>query len=481
MIRTAPSTSMITGVAVVGSLLPLLDSTIVNISLHATADRFGTITDVQWVVTGYLLALAATMPVTAWLARRYGRYRTFLWSVIAFAAGSVLCAVSPSLEVLIAGRVLTGAAGGVLAPISTVVLTAGVPRERLGAVQSLNGTVMLAGPLIGPTIGGILLEHGGWRSIYWVAVPVCVVVVALAVVALPRDSGSPSAPLDVPGLLSGSVGVTALVFALREAAVPHRNPVEIVALALLAVGATALFVRRELTAAHPLLNLRLYADRRYAWATACVALVGMLLYAPMVIVPLYLQSERGESAIRTGLIMSFGGIGAILMGASTARIVQRLGAGWTLLIGLVVVGASTVPLMLLTMTTPIWIVAVTLVVRGIGVSLSIVPAMTSAFVAITPQDIPDASPQLNLVQRIGGALAVTAVTIVMQSDGLGVGGEGPVLSAFTHGFDLVLVVTVITGFAAFGLIRAEARARPPRQPEAVQQANERIVAKITEA
>ncbi|KXO89951.1 hypothetical protein AXK57_07570 [Tsukamurella pulmonis] len=467
MIRTAPSTPMITGIAVVGSLLPLLDSTIVNISLHATADRFGTITDVQWVVTGYLLALAATMPVTAWLARRYGRYRTFLVAVIAFAAGSVVCAVSPSLEVLIAGRVLTGAAGGVLAPISTVVLTAGVPRERLGAVQSLNGTVMLAGPLIGPTVGGVLLEHGGWRSIYWVAVPVCVVVVALALVALPRDAGSRSAPLDVPGLVSGSAGVTALVFALREAAVPHRDPVEIAALTLLAVGGTALFIRRELTAEHPLLNLRLYADRRYAWASACVALVGMLLYAPMVIVPLYLQSERGESAIRTGLIMSFGGIGAIVMGARTARIVQRLGAGRTLLIGLAVVGASTVPLMLLTATTPIWIIAVTLVVRGIGVSLSIVPAMTSAFVAITPQDIPDASPQLNLLQRIGGALAVTGVTIVMQSDGLEVGAGGPVLSAFTHGFDLVLVVTVVTGFAALGLVRAEARERAPKQTELV--------------
>ena len=162
-------------VAVAGSFLAMLDTTVVNVSLHSTAQQFGDVTGTQWILTAYMLALCATMTGSAWLVERFGSKRVFVTSIDGFLIGSLACALAPNLWSLIAARTIAGAAAGVLTPVSTVLLTCGVPKERLGRVQSLQGSVSMIGPLVGPTIGGLLVSAAGWPAVYWINVPVCFV------------------------------------------------------------------------------------------------------------------------------------------------------------------------------------------------------------------------------------------------------------------------------------------------------------------
>ncbi|MFF3203416.1 DHA2 family efflux MFS transporter permease subunit [Streptomyces sp. NPDC002962] len=461
--RAASGPALVTmAAAITGGFLALLDTTIVNVSLHETTARFGSIGQVQWVVTTYLMALAATMPATGWLATRFGVRRVFAAAILLFALGSAACAASQSLPELIAARGVAGAAAGVLTPASTILLTRGVPREHLGRVQSLNGSVMLISPLLGPTIGGLLVEAGGWSAVYVVNVPLCAGLLYVTLRRVPEDRPSEGAakPLDVIGLVSSAACTVCTVLAVHEFsdhAVEGRAAF-LVPLAL-AVASGAVFVVRELRAAHPLLDVRLFAHRVYRTAAINIFCLGFVLYSPMMLIPLYFETARGETAVTTGLLMSAGGLGVVTAAWLCRVLMKRLGGGGTVVVGITLTMLATVPLTTLSSDTSYVLLCASLVVRGLGTGLTIVPAMTRAFQSIRPQSIPDASSQLNLIQRIGGTVALAVVTVVLEQAARE--RHGLVPGAFAHSFTWVLAIYALTLLPALALLladRKEARA-----------------------
>ncbi|MFJ5230023.1 DHA2 family efflux MFS transporter permease subunit [Kitasatospora sp. NPDC088391] len=454
----APSKSAIVtmAVAVAGGFIALLDTTIVNVSMEDTTARFGGLEQVQWVVTAYLLALAAVMPATGWLANRFGTKRVFVAAAGLFALGSLGCAAAQSLDQLIAARGISGAAAGVLTPVSTILLTRGVPREHLAKVQGLNGSVMLIGPLLGPTIGGLLVSWGGWSAVYAVNIPYCVLLVAAALRWVRGDAPAAGGarPLDLLGLVSSATTTVCTVLAIHEYARHGATATAALLVPLgLAVVGGAVFVVRQLKARHPLLDLRLFRNPVYAAAAVNIFGLGFVLYSPMMLIPLYFEVARGESAVTTGLLMSVGGLGVVAAAWLSRVLLRKIGGGATVLIGIGLTMLATAPLTGLTGQTSYLLLCGSLVVRGLGTGLTIVPTMTRAFQSIRQQSIPDASSQLNLTQRIGGALAIAVVTVVLTDSAKA--HHGMVPAAFAHSFGWLLGVYTVTLLPALALLLAD--------------------------
>ena len=250
----------------IGSALSFLDSKIVNVALHSlSVTLHAPLAEVQWVVTGYLLALAAVIPVTGWAARRAGASRLYLLALAVFTAGSALCALSPSAGMLIACRVMQGVGGGAILPAGTIIWTSQASKAQMARVMSLIGVPVVLAPMLGPTLGGLLVQGLGWQAIFWLNVPLGLM---LGTRLLPRASGGDAGPLDLAGLVPAAGGTAGLTYGLAQIGA-QAEPGAVAALAA-GSGLLAAFILRSARIARP----RLHASRAFAAASVTSFSVG---------------------------------------------------------------------------------------------------------------------------------------------------------------------------------------------------------------
>jgi len=443
-----------------GGILVMLDSTIVNIALHAlSADLNSPLTTIQWVVTAYTLAMAMVMPVSGWLAKRVGARRITVAATAAFTLASLLCGIAQTPGQLIAFRVLQGLAGGLMMPVGQMVMVRLAGPARLARVMAVTGLPMIMMPVIGPTLGGVLLEHASWEWIFLVNVPVGALATWLCVRMLPRDTAEDAGRLDVPGLILAAAGTVALTYGLAKAGEPGGAPVGVTT-AVAGVVLLGLFVVRALRVDRPLLDVRLFANRVFAAASLINFCFGAAIFGGMILLPIYLQTVRHESAVATGLLLAPQGLGAAAAMMLSGRITERLGAGTTALLGGVIAMVTTLPFVFITADVPYWLLDAGLFARGWGIGLSAMPAMTAAFRALDPAKVADATPQLNIVQRIGGSMGTAIFAVVLQQglDDAGGSAAGQA-DAFGNAFVWAFGVTVVAVFPAVLLAVLERRGR----------------------
>ncbi|SFP72219.1 DHA2 family efflux MFS transporter permease subunit [Amycolatopsis rubida] len=444
------------GVVMIGASLTFLDSTIVNVAVHTlSADLRAGLGTVQWVVTAYLLALAAVIPVTGWAARRFGAARLYVAALAVFTVGSVLCACSQSAGMLIVSRALQGAGGGAIMPVGTMIWTAQSAKAQMGRVMGILAVPIVLAPTLGPAIGGLLIESIGWRAIFWLNVPLGVAGTVLALRLLPRGKGGDAGRLDVTGLVLASVGIGCLTYGLAETGVVAGWDTAAVVTLLVGLAALAGFVRQALRAKRPLLDLRLYGNRAFAAASVAQFALGAANFGGMILMPLYFQTVRGESVVLAGLLLAPTGLGALL----AAPLTDRWGAGSTAFAGTAVLAISTVPFVFLTATTPYLLLCLVMVFRGVGFGLSIIPAMTAAYRALPPEKIPDATPQLNVLQRVGGAIGTAVLTVVLAGQLRVDPTPAGQASGFAATFWWVLASAIAAAVPAVVLARTELHAR----------------------
>ncbi|MEC3952691.1 DHA2 family efflux MFS transporter permease subunit [Nocardia sp. CDC153] len=430
-------------VVLIGAILAFLDATVVNVALKSLAtDLGGSLDAIQWVVTAYLLVQAAVLPVTGWAARRVGAKRLYVVALLAFTLASVACAAAGSVGELVAARVEQGVGAGVMIPVGQMILLAAAGREGMARAMVAAGIPMVLTPVIGPTIGGLLLESLGWQWIFLINAPIGVVGLVLAVRLLPADVRDESArALDVFGLILVSVGMVGITYGLSEAA--SRGVTDLYVLVTLCGGTVlvAFFVVYSLRARNPILDLRLWRDGLFATGTVSTFVIGAVTFGAMVLLPLYFQLVRHQDAAHTGMLMAPQGIGAALAMVASARLYERIGA-LTCLLGTMLGCAATIPFMLLTDDTPYWLLGCAMVFRGLGIGLAAMPAMTAALRNLNPSQIIDATPQLTVMQRIGGSIG-TAIFVVILQQHLGSAGNGSAAggSAFASTFGWVLAAS----------------------------------------
>ena len=452
-------------VVVCGAAMTILDSTIVNVAIERLAVAFDArLATIQWVSTAYLLALASVIGLAGWASDRYGTRRTFMTAVAVFLAGSLLCGLAWSAESLIAFRVVQGLGGGLVMPVGMTILARAAGPQRMGRVMALVGVPMLLAPALGPALGGALIDGVGWRLIFFVNLPVGVFALALAARVLPREAPSP-ARLDLRGLALLSPGLALLVAGLTGL-LPALAP---------GVLLLAAFAVHALRTEQPLIDLRIFRDRVVAASAATTLLFGAAFFGSLLLLALSFQLARGLSALETGLVLGVQGLGAMLTMPVAGRLTDRSGAGPVVLAGVTLVVLGTLPFAL---DAPGWLLTLGLLVRGVGMGATLMPAMAAGYAALPAEAVARAASALEIVQRVGALLGIALLAVIFQHglaqrgfhgglDTLQDAPREPLTAAASHAFVWALVLTALALVPALLLARS-GRRQEPDPAEAVQ-------------
>jgi EmrB/QacA subfamily drug resistance transporter len=408
------------GVVVLGAVMSILSTTIVNVALDTLSHELDSpLPDLQWVITGYLLALAAVIPVTGWASRRIGARRLYLAALIAFTAASALCALAWSTPTLVLARVIQGMAGGLVLPVGQMILARAAGPQRMGRVMGIVGVALVMAPILGPVLGGWLLESAGWHAIFFINIPIGVIAVTAAFRLLPHDEPTDAGRFDGVGLALLAPGLVAVTYGLAETGTHALSSAHVVVPIVAGIALVGAFGRRALRTERPLLDVRLFGNEGFRAAALLTFALGGALFGAMILMPLYFQTVRGESAMTTGLLMAPQGIGAGLAMYVAGRLAETRGGGVVATAGILLTAAATLPFAFIGTDTSYELLGAGMVGRGFGIGLAFVPATAAAFAVLRPEQISDASPQLNTLQRVGGSIgtALTAVVLHHHLDG----------------------------------------------------------------
>jgi len=461
-------------VLALGGVMAGLDGSIVNVGLATIQDDLdASLTAVQWVSSGYLLALAAALPVCGWLSRRVGAGRLWLWSLAGFTLASGLCAAAWNVELLIVLRVLQGIAGGLLVPTSMTVLAQAAGPSQLGRLMATSSVPAILAPGVGPVLGAVLLAQLSWHWMFLINVPIGLASLVVGVRTVPvraADEDEAGQPLDIPALLLVVPGLPLLVYGITHAA-ETRNLLTPAVAGPLALGLALLaaFTRRCLTSPHPLVDLRLFSDRVYRAASVEVLFNGAALFGGLIVMPLYFQLLLTRDIIDTGLLLIAFSLGAAVTFPVAGRLTDRFGGPPVAVAGLLVTAASTLPFAVLPADPDLVLVEALQVIRGIGLALSGMPIVSTALATVRRHQIPDATTQVNALSRVGGALG-SALFIVVLTSQLPTDTSGPAaLASFQNTFSWLTAATFGALIGALWLLHETRRAGtyttlPPHSP-----------------
>jgi EmrB/QacA subfamily drug resistance transporter len=410
---------LLAGVVVLGTIMSILDTTIVNVALDTLGkDLHANLSTVQWVATGYLLSLSMVIPMTGWAIERFGPRRLWLVSLVLFLGGSALCGLSWSITSLIFFRILQGFGGGMIMPVGQTILAQAAGPSRMGRIMSIIGVPMMLGPVLGPVLGGLLVQDASWRWIFYVNVPIGIVALIAASRILPRTEAAGHHKLDVRGLLLLSPGLALLAYGLSEAGTGggfggSRTLVGVlVGLVLIVVFVVHAYQRKGWA----LVDVRLFANRSFSAGAGTSFLFGLALFGAMILLPLYYQIVRQEGALAAGLLVCPQGIGTALVMPFAGRLTDRIGPGKVVIFGLAVTVFGTLPFTQVGPHTSYAYLLGALFVRGIGFGFTMMPAMAASYAELDHADVPRATTSLNIVQRVGGSIGTALMAVVLQRE-----------------------------------------------------------------
>jgi EmrB/QacA subfamily drug resistance transporter len=345
-----------------------------------------------------------------------------------------------------------------LTPIGQMILVKAAGPRNMAKVMSIVGVPIVLAPVFGPTLGGLLLQTAGWQWIFLINAPVGALTFFLALRLLPHDTAGTeeAGKLDFIGLVLAAVGVVGITYGLSESETSGSLVSSSVIIpVLVGLALLAAFVLRSQRIERPLLDLSLFRNAAFRSASVVTFCLGAALFGAMILIPLYFQTVLGDDALKTGLLLIPQGIGGGLGMVASGRLTTRLGSGRTSLLGGLIMAVATIPFVLVTDTTPY----VLIVVRGIGVGLAIMPAMTAAFSVLTKEQVNDATPQLTVLQRVGGSLGTAIIAVILQHNLTGAHTPAAAAAGFGNTYWWVMGATLVALIPTLSLARIERRAR----------------------
>jgi EmrB/QacA subfamily drug resistance transporter len=409
-------TLIVAGVVMLGAVMSILDTTVVNVAIDHLAVAFhSSLTEIQWVITGYTLALATVIPVSGWAADRFGTKRIYMWSLVLFTLGSVLSGLAWSAGSLIFFRVLQGFGGGLIMPAVMTILTRKAGPHRMGRVMGVLGVPMLIAPILGPILGGWLVDNASWRWIFFINVPIGIVAFILALIVLDRDQPQPAHRLDWVGMLLLSPGLAVFIFGLAESSTYGFGSVHSWGPTLLGVVLIAAWFVHSWRSPNPLIDLRTFAHTRAGAAAGTFLLFAISVFGTMLLVPLYYQTVRGASALQAGLLLAPGGFGAMLMMPVSGKLTDRHGPTWLPATGLPFVAIGLIPFAFVGAHTSYVLLCAGNFVQGIGMGLAMMPNMTAAMQAVPPAAIARTSTAMNIIRQAGASIGTAVLSVILAS------------------------------------------------------------------
>jgi EmrB/QacA subfamily drug resistance transporter len=404
------------GVVVIGMILAILDATIVNVAIPTLgSDLHTSISTIQWVMTGYLLAFAGVIPLTGWATGRFGAKPVWIGSLLLFLAGSALAGAAWSIESLIVFRVLQGLGAGLIMPVGQTILAQAAGPERVGRVMSVIGVPMLLAPIFGPVIGGTIVDQVSWRWIFFVNLPVGLVALLLAWRMLPQAAPRNGARLDLLGLALLSPGLAIFVYGMSEAGTAGGFGGRAVVAISLGLALVALFVwHARLRGSAALIDVSLFARRGFAAAAGTNLFVGTALFGALILLPLYYQLVRGESPLSTGLLLMPQGLGAALAMPIAGKLTDEIGARVVIPVGIALALAGTLAYAQVGADTSYVFLGGALFVIGLGLGSTIMPSMAVAYQTVPREAVAQATSAINVIQRVAGSIGTALLAVVLQ-------------------------------------------------------------------
>jgi EmrB/QacA subfamily drug resistance transporter len=448
-------------VFVAAMFMNIMDTTIVNVALPTIGREFQVRPDsVDTVAIGYLVSLAVFIPVSGWLGDRFGGRRILLLSIVIFTVASALCGAAQSLGQLVAFRVLQGAGGGLMVPVGMALLfRVFPPEERVRASGILIIPTALA-PALGPVLGGILVTEASWRWVFYVNLPIGVAALAFGMAFLAPHRDHTPGPFDLTGFVLSAAGLGLLMYGVSEG--PFKGWSNDLIVATICVGAMLLvgLVFYELHSRHPLIDIRLLADRLFRSSTAVMVLGSLGFFGVMFTVALFFQDGLGLSALQSGLNTFPEAIG-IMIGAQvvTRLLYPVLGPRRVMLIGLGVMTVDTVLMSLITTRAELWWMRVLMFFLGYGMSHVFSSAQAAGFATISFADTARASTLFNALRQLGGAVGVAVLSTVVATTGpakLVDGAVVPNLVAYQYAFLAAAAMSALGAIAALTVNDADA-------------------------
>ena len=407
----------VAAVVVLGAIMSILDVTVVSVALPTFAFEFQTsYANVAWTMTGYTLALATVIPLTGWAADRFGTKRLYITALVLFVLGSVLCSFAWDITSLIAFRVLQGFGGGMLTPLGMTILTRAAGPERIGRVMAVLGVPMLLGPIAGPILGGYLIDVASWHWIFIINLPIGVVALVVAAVVLPKDDPKPSESFDFLGMLLLSPGLALFLFGVSS--IPETQTVASArvlvsaVVGLLLIGA---FVVHALRITHPLIDLRLFANRNLTVSVVALTLFSIAFFGAGLLFPSYFLQVRGETTLWAGLLLAPQGLGAVISMPIAGQLADKIGPGKIVVAGLVLITVGVAVFTQVGASTSYVLLLGALFVMGLGLGATMMPIVTAALQTLRDSEVARGSTLMNIVQQAAGSIGTAVLSVVLTN------------------------------------------------------------------
>jgi DHA2 family multidrug resistance protein len=397
-----------------GTFMEVLDTTVVNVSLpHIAGSLSATIEEATWVLTSYLVANAVILPITGWLANRFGRKRLLIGAVFGFTAASFLCGLAPNLVSLIVFRVVQGACGGVLQPLSQSVLLESFPPQDRGKAMGFWGLGIVVAPILGPVLGGWITDSYSWRWVFYINIPVG----ALSVFMVTRYVFDPPylraerRGIDYWGIGMLVVWIGALQVVLDKGQQEDwfSSPL-IRILTFVTVGSLIAFLVRELKAREPVVHLSVFRDRTYSAGVVLMTIVGVVLYGSLVLLPIWLQTLLGYPSLQAGIALAPRGLGSMIAMPLVGLMLSKLDARRLLMAGILGGAFTLYQFSSLNLNAGYWDFFWPQFIQGIALGLLFVPLTTITMGSIPREELGNATSLFNLMRNLGGSFGIAGVT-----------------------------------------------------------------------
>ncbi|MDT7626825.1 MAG: hypothetical protein QOF99_7726 [Pseudonocardiales bacterium] len=427
-------------VLIVGSFMSVLDTSIVNVAVPKIQIELSAAPDdVEWIVTGYTLALGIVVPLTGWLGMRIGQTRLYIVSMVGFAAASALCGMAWNLDSMIFFRIIQAIPGGILPVVTMTMLYQIVPREKIGAAMGIYGLGVVVAPAVGPTLGGYLVEYVDWRLIFYINVPIGILGTIAAVVVFPRIAPTSWPKFDFWGFITIAYGLFAMLLAFSEGQDWGWTGYRILALFISGALSLALFVIVELEVENPLIDLRIFKVPAYGLSLILLGVAMTGLFTTLYFIPQYLQNIQGLQALDAGLVLVPSAIVLVVLMPFAGRIYDMIGPRVPVALGLAVMAYGSYLLAGLTPNTPRADIELWTAIRNVGTGLAMMPMITAGVSALPTRLTSSGSGMNNVMQRVASSVAVavfgslnaTASAQMMSDRGSLVSGGAQALPAVT--------------------------------------------------
>jgi DHA2 family multidrug resistance protein len=400
------------------TFMEVLDTTIVNVALpHIAGSLSASVDEATWVLTSYLVANAIVLPATGWLSRTFGRKKFLLTCIVLFTVASAVCGAATSLPMLIIARIVQGAGGGALQPISQAVLLESFPPKKRGVAMAAFGMGVVVAPIIGPTLGGWLTDNYTWRWSFYVNLPVGIIAIMMILAFIedpPYARAQKRTSIDYFGFALLAIWVAALQIILDKGQQVDWLASHLVRwLAVIGVVGLIAFLWRELSTEHPIVDLRVWKNRNFAMGTGMMTILGVVLYGTTALLPLFLQTVLGYSALQSGLTVSPRGFGSIVGMLVVGRLFGIIDGRTLIVIGFCILAYSTSLFGALSLDIASGNVMWPNIFNGFSTALIFVPLTTLTMGTLANDQMGNATGIFNLMRNLGGGVGIATVTTLL--------------------------------------------------------------------